>query len=121
MRRPRTKRYGDFLRTRRCDYATMTAPTLGDSHVLAQKGNRAKRELQSVVHNPGETSVRHALEAFDAFVDGVVEEIGQLKATLNDGSEAAGTKDSTESIVPANASPDVAQLENERKELAQPH
>ena len=51
----------------------------------------------------------------------MVEEIGQLKATLNDGSEAAGTKDSTESIVPANASPDVAQLENERKELAQPH
>jgi len=71
---------------------------------LAQKGNRAKRELQSVVHNPGETSVRHALEAFDAFVDGVVEEIGQLKAALKDGSEAAGTKDLAESIVPANAS-----------------
>ena len=51
----------------------------------------------------------------------MVEEIGQLKAALKDGSEAAGTKDLAESIVPANASPDVAQLENERKELAQPH
>jgi len=64
---------------------------------------------------PGKTSVRPALQAFDAFVDGVVEEIGQLKAALKDGSEAAGTKDSSESIVLANASPDVVQLENDLK------
>ena len=82
---------------------------------LAQKANRVKRELQSAAHKPEEGSIRHAVEAFDAFVDGVVEEIGQLKAALKDGSEAAGTKDSSESIVLANASPDVVQLENELK------
>ena len=58
---------------------------------LAQKGTRVKRELQSAVHQPAETSVRHALEAFDAFVDGVVEEISQTKAALKNGSEPAET------------------------------
>ena len=71
---------------------------------------------------PGKTSVRHALQAFDAFVDGVVEEIGQLKAALKNGAEAVGTesKGLGESIVPASAAPDVAPVENERsgKELA---
>ena len=76
---------------------------------LAQKANRAKRELQAAAHKPEETSIRHAVEAFDAFVDGVVEEIGQLKAALKNGaanaeSESAGLG---ESVVPASATPDV--------------
>ena len=53
---------------------------------LAQKANRVKRELQAAAHKPEETSLRHAIEAFDAFVDGVVEEIGQLKSALKEGS-----------------------------------
>jgi hypothetical protein len=52
---------------------------------LAQKANRAKRELQAAAHKPDETSIRHAVEAFDAFVDGVVEEIGLLKAAAKSG------------------------------------
>jgi len=75
---------------------------------LAQKGTRVKRELQSAVHQPAETSVRHALEAFDAFVDGVVEEISQTKAALKNGSEPAETdcEDRTESVIPATTSPE---------------
>jgi len=77
---------------------------------LAQKANRVKRELQAAAHKPEETSIRHAIEAFDAFVDGVVEEIGQLKAALKNGttnteSESAGFG---EAVVPASATPDVA-------------
>jgi hypothetical protein len=77
---------------------------------LAQKANRAKRDLQAAVHKPEETSIRHAIEAFDAFVDGVVEEIGQLKAAMKNGAgngsgESAGLG---ESGVPKSATPDVA-------------
>jgi len=77
---------------------------------LAQKANRVKRELQAAAHKPEESSIRHAIEAFDAFVDGVVEEIGQLKAALKNGttnteSESAGFG---EAVVPASATPDVA-------------
>ena len=49
---------------------------------LAQKANRVKRDLQAAVHKPEATSIRHALDAFEAFADGVVEEIGQIKAAL---------------------------------------
>ena len=52
---------------------------------LAQKANRVKRELQAATQRPEATSIRHAIEAFDAFVDGVVEEIGVLKAALKEG------------------------------------
>ena len=89
---------------------------------LAQKGNRVKRELQSAIHKPEDSSIRHAVEAFDAFVDGVVEKIEQLKAALKNGAHAAGTesKGLGESVVPPSATPDVNSAENERrKELAQ--
>jgi len=89
---------------------------------LAQKASRVKRELQSAAHKPEESRIRHAVEAFDAFVDGVVEEIGQLKAALKNGAEAVGTESKVlgESVGPASAAPDVAPVENERsgKELA---
>jgi len=77
---------------------------------LAQKGNRVKRELQAAAHKPEATSIRHAIEAFDAFVDGVVEEIGQLKAAMKS-SAANGSGESPglgESGVPQSATPDVA-------------
>ena len=77
---------------------------------LAQKANRVKKELQAAAHKPEETSIRHAVEAFDAFVDGVVEEIGQLKtamknATANADTESAGF---AESGVTKSAPPDAA-------------
>ena len=77
---------------------------------LAQKANRVKRELQAAAHKPEDTSIRHAVEAFDAFVDGVVEEIGQLKAALKNGAtKAAGESAGLgESGVPKSATPDVA-------------
>jgi hypothetical protein len=77
---------------------------------LAQKANRVKRELQAAAHKPEESSIRHAVEAFDAFVDGVVEEIGQLKAALKNGTTVAGSESPglAESVVPASATPDVA-------------
>ena len=59
---------------------------------LAQKANRVKRELQAATQRPEATSIRHAIEAFDAFVDGVVEEIGLLKAAQKEGSNAAATE-----------------------------
>ena len=77
---------------------------------LAQKANRAKRDLQAAAHKPEETSIRHAIDAFDAFVDGVVEEIGQLKAAMKN-SAANGAGESAglgESVVPLSATPDVA-------------
>jgi len=46
---------------------------------LAQKANRVKRELHAAVSKPDSNSVRHAMDAFDAFVDGVVDEIAALK------------------------------------------
>ena len=46
---------------------------------LAQKANRAKKDLQAAVSKPEATSLRHAVESFDAFVDAVVEEIAELK------------------------------------------
>ena len=46
---------------------------------LSQKANRVKRDLQAAVAKPESNSVRHAIDAFDAFVDGVVEEIAALK------------------------------------------
>jgi hypothetical protein len=82
---------------------------------LAQKANRVKRELQAAAHKPEETGIRHAIEAFDAFVDGVVEEIGQLKAALKNGT-AQGESASPglgESVVPASATPDVAATKGE--------
>ena len=77
---------------------------------LAQKANRVKRELQAAAHKPEETSIRHAVEAFDAFVDGVVEEIGQLKAALKNGASPAASDSAGlgESVVPKSATPDVA-------------
>ena len=77
---------------------------------LAQKANRVKRELQAAAHKPEDSSIRHAIEAFDAFVDGVVEEIGQLKAALKNGSGVAESESRglAESVVPASATPDVA-------------
>ena len=77
---------------------------------LAQKANRVKRELQAAAHKPEESSIRHAVEAFDAFVDGVVEEIGQLKAALKNGGAVAESESPglAESVVPASATPDVA-------------
>jgi hypothetical protein len=77
---------------------------------LAQKANRVKRELQAAAHKPEETSIRHAIEAFDAFVDGVVEEIGQLKAALKNGASTAASDSAGlgESVVPKSATPDVA-------------
>jgi len=77
---------------------------------LAQKANRVKRELQAAAHKPEESSIRHAIEAFDAFVDGVVEEIGQLKATVKNGATVAESESPglAESVVPASAEPDVA-------------
>ena len=77
---------------------------------LAQKANRVKRELQAATHKPEDTSIRHAIEAFDAFVDGVVEEIGQLKAAMKNGTMGSDTvgPELDESVVPASATPDVA-------------
>ena len=46
---------------------------------LAQKANRAKKDVQAAISRPEATSVRHAIESFDAFVDAVVEEITALK------------------------------------------
>jgi hypothetical protein len=58
---------------------------------------------------------------FDAFVDGVVEEIGQLKATLKNGAPEgeAMSPGLGESVVPASATPDVASPagENAEREL----
>ncbi len=77
---------------------------------LAQKANRVKRELQAAAHKPEETSIRHAIEAFDAFVDGVVDEIGQLKTAMKNG--ATGSESTRpeldESVVTESATPDVA-------------
>ena len=63
---------------------------------LAQKAHRVKRELQSATQRPEATTIRHAIEAFDAFVDGVVEEIGVLKAALKEGSAATQRPESSE-------------------------
>ena len=70
---------------------------------LAQKANRVKRELQAAAHKPEETSIRHAIEAFDAFVDGVVEEIGQLKSALKNGSASPeeAAEGLAETVLPA--------------------
>ena len=46
---------------------------------LAQKANRTKKDVQAAMSRPEATSLRHAVESFDAFVDAVVEEIGALK------------------------------------------
>lgn len=89
---------------------------------LAQKANRIKRELQAATHKPEETSIRHAVEAFDAFVDGVVEEIGQLKSALKKEDSALPSderKGLGESVVPASAAPDVVTGERAGHELAQ--
>ena len=77
---------------------------------LAQKANRVKRELQAAAHKPEETSIRHAIEAFDAFVDGVVEEIGQLKTAMKSGAASSeGTRpELDESVVTPTATPDGA-------------
>jgi len=87
---------------------------------LAQKANRVKRELQAAAHKPEETSIRHAIEAFDAFVDGVVEEIGQLKSALKNGS--AGPEEAaeglTESVLPATEAPDVEPVRSRRAKKA---
>jgi hypothetical protein len=48
---------------------------------LSQKANRVKRDLQTALTKPDSNSVRHAIVAFDAFVDGVVAEILALKKT----------------------------------------
>ena len=37
---------------------------------LAQKANRVKKHLQAAVAKPESTSIRHAIDSFDAFVDG---------------------------------------------------
>ena len=50
---------------------------------LAQKASRVKKHLQAAVAKPEPTSLRHAVEAFDAFVDGVVEEIAALKKGMS--------------------------------------
>jgi hypothetical protein len=80
---------------------------------LAQKANRVKRELQAAAHKPEETSIRHAIDAFDAFVDGVVEEIGQLKSALKNGAPSAqeAAEDLAESVVPRSDAPDVEPVE----------
>lgn len=72
---------------------------------LAQKANRVKRELQAATQRPEATSIRHAVEAFDAFVDGVVEEIGLLRAAQKAGSEATAAErpESSESTAPEGA------------------
>jgi hypothetical protein len=77
---------------------------------LAQKANRVKRELQAAAHKPEETSIRHAVEAFDAFVDGVVEEIGQLKTALKNGATDSdnASPELEESVVSESPTPDVA-------------
>jgi hypothetical protein len=46
---------------------------------LAQKANRVKRDLHIALSKPDSNSVRHAMVAFDAFVDGVVVELAALK------------------------------------------
>jgi hypothetical protein len=80
---------------------------------LAQKANRVKRELQAAAHKPEELSIRHAVEAFDAFVDGVVEEIGQLKSALKTGSASAddAVKGLGEAVVSRSDAPDVEPVE----------
>jgi hypothetical protein len=81
---------------------------------LAQKANRVKRELQAAAHKPEETAIRHAIEAFDAFVDGVVEEIGQLKSALKNGSASAddAREELGETVVPSSDAPDVEPVED---------
>jgi len=76
---------------------------------LAQKANRVKRDLQAAAHKPEATSIRHAIDAFDAFVDGVVEEIGLLKAAQKStSSNEAQSPELGESVVPESAPADVA-------------
>jgi hypothetical protein len=50
---------------------------------LAQKASRVKKHLQAAVAKPESTSIRHALDSFEAFVDGVVEEIAALKKGMS--------------------------------------
>ena len=50
---------------------------------LAQKASRVKKHLQAAVAKPESTSIRHAIDSFDAFVDGVVEEIESLKKGMS--------------------------------------
>ena len=80
---------------------------------LAQKANRVKRELQAAAHKPEEMTIRHAVEAFDAFVDGVVEEIGQLKSALKNGSASPddAVKGLDEAVVSRSDAPDVEPVE----------
>lgn len=80
---------------------------------LAQKANRVKRELAAAAHKPEETAIRHAIDAFDAFVDGVVEEIGQLKSALKNGSTdpAQAAEDLREAVVTRSDAPDVEPVE----------
>ena len=87
---------------------------------LAQKANRVKRELQAAAHKPEETSIRHAVEAFDAFVDGVVEEIGQLKTSLKSGSSTPeeATEGLAEAVLPASETPDVEPVRRRRTRKA---
>jgi hypothetical protein len=58
---------------------------------LAQKASRAKRDLQAAVSKPEATSLRHAVESFDAFVDAVVQEIAALKKGAAPKTEPAET------------------------------
>ena len=80
---------------------------------LAQKANRVKRELQAAAHKPEANTIRHAIEAFDAFVDGVVEEIGQLKSALKSGSTSPeqAAEELREAVVTRSDAPDVEPVE----------
>lgn len=121
-RQRRTERHGNFLLTLESVSAIMALQLLETIMDLAQKANRVKRELYAATHKPEETSIRHAVEAFDAFVDGVVEEIGHLKsAPKKDDAALPGgeSKGLGESVVPASAAPDVVTGERAGQELAQ--
>ena len=89
---------------------------------LAQKANRVKRELQAAAHKPEETSIRHAVEAFDAFVDGVVEEIGQLKSSLKNGASTTTPEEAAEglgeAVLPPSEGPDVEPVRRRRSKKA---
>lgn len=78
---------------------------------LAQKANKAKRDLQAAAHKPESTTLNHAVDSFAAFADAVVEEIGKLKASVRDAEKA-----SSEMHAEPSAPTDAAKTPTERAE-----
>ncbi|HEX2540000.1 MAG TPA: hypothetical protein VHM00_02845 [Caldimonas sp.] len=80
---------------------------------LAQKASRVKKHLQAAVAKPESTSIRHAVESFDAFVDGVVEEIAALKKGMSTALTPSPTP--AETFTPAEGSAEPASTAEEAR------